>query len=236
MEMLKNGNNNSGCDRSEEMVAYIYNDIAADERQRFELHLADCMHCTDDFAEISDARFSVFEWHREEFADLATPRFSIPYAAKKEVSVGAGFWDMFRTNGWAFAGASAVIVCLGLIFAVISFSDRPENDVAAVVPAVGTQTEPPAREPVRQQEKIDVTANSVEEKTVDIDEKDTRANNPVARPIRATTVRSKRQPSAKPRNTVPTGKNFADVPVLSSYEDNEDRSLRLSDLLEEVGG
>lgn len=235
MEILNN-RRKSGCDRSDDMVAYIYNEIVGDARRRFELHLSDCMHCTDDFAEISDARYSVFEWQKEEFADLATPQFSIPYVPKPEVSAGAGFWNIFRTHSWAFSAASVVVVCLGLVFAVFMFSDGPENDVAAVVPAVGTPAEMPANKPVVQPEKVDVAAMPAEAKNVDLDEKTTRGNTPAARPVRAATVRSNKRPTPAPRNAAPAESNFADAPVLSNYEDNEDRSLRLSDLLEEVGG
>src|SRR5207245_11780758 len=109
--------------------------------------LEDCTVCTDDFAAISNARFSVFEWQKEEFAHLPTPEIVIPYAAKKAVaeenaSVGvlAGFRGWLSLVNFPVAVAAALAVTVGLGFLAINYLDRGDQQIAANVnvPAVVT--------------------------------------------------------------------------------------------------
>ncbi len=120
--MLTNGEEKSLCDRRDELVSYLYAEMPEDQRTRLEAHLLDCTACTDEFAGLSEARFSVFEWQKEEFAPLATPEFTIPYekaavAAVPEKSAAAGFGlRSLITFGWpAFAMASLALVAAGSI-------------------------------------------------------------------------------------------------------------------------
>src|SRR5881275_1304390 len=77
--MLKNGKNE--CPLNHEIVSYIYGELGGGIELEFETNLADCIACTDEFAAVSNARFSVYEWQKEEFAHLPTPAIVIPYAS-----------------------------------------------------------------------------------------------------------------------------------------------------------
>ena len=107
--MVKNGDKYS-CGRSYDIVAYIYNEIDPSERRTFEKHLSGCMSCTDEFAVVSDARLSVFEWHKEEFAHLPTPEFSVPYVVPKKDSVGffASIGEILPSSAWPVTVTASV--------------------------------------------------------------------------------------------------------------------------------
>lgn len=47
---MENNGNEYSCGRSNDIVAYIYNEIESSERRKFETHLAECMSCTDEDA------------------------------------------------------------------------------------------------------------------------------------------------------------------------------------------
>ena len=61
------------CSSSEDLVAYLYDEMGAAEQSVLETHLAGCDLCTAEFADLSFSRLGVYEWHRDDFAPLAAP-------------------------------------------------------------------------------------------------------------------------------------------------------------------
>src|SRR5437773_5599682 len=109
--MLNNNNHDQSCEFFTEIVSYLYNETGDAERRKFESHLSHCGVCTDEFAAISNARFSIFEWQREEFAKLPTPEFHISYAAVKPAAMAdveykgffSGLRKAFSLGSWESA-------------------------------------------------------------------------------------------------------------------------------------
>ncbi|MFN0140508.1 MAG: hypothetical protein ACKVQW_10550 [Pyrinomonadaceae bacterium] len=225
------------CPFEDEIVSYMYGEIDSPERDEFETHLAKCMTCTDDFAAISNARFSVFEWRKEEFDALATPNIVIPELAKPatSVSVESGWFDslagLLAFARSPFTVAASILLCLGLGFIALSYFRTNESLMAAndiSVPAVKI-TEP---------ENVQTGRDVVADPDVFIDQE-----------IKPTVVRNQRKPAnvykALPadvkRKTGNSGNpnrspGIAGKPVLNDFNDDGDDSLRLSALLDEIGG
>ena len=247
MIMLNNGNN-TNCDFADDIVSYIYNETGEPDRKIFETHLAHCTVCTDEFAAISNARFSVFEWRKEEFAHLLTPEIKIPYAAKKLVvkendAVGllVGLRGLLSKASWPVTAAAGLVLCLGVGFMMMTYFGGNEKQLVAAnqsVPPI-TPADSPNNlgivDPVGSKKPdVGITTVSTNYKT-----------GQEARPVRAVAIRRQkmeRQMTADnqtpvndvvDRNAAPKTRK---APVLSSYEDNDDKSLRLSDLFDEVGG
>ena len=110
-------NDKNACEFSSEIVEYIYGELAPANRERFETHLADCTACIDEFAAVSNSRYSVYEWRKIEFEPLETPVFEIPFAERP--------WELVSSRpGWIEALAS--------IFAV---ARTPMNQTASNVSA-----------------------------------------------------------------------------------------------------
>ncbi len=218
----------------DDIVSYIYNEIGVAERSKFENHLTNCALCTDEFAAISNARFSVFEWRREEFADLATPEIVIPYPPTK-IIVGetASAGPLAAIRAWLslinfpVATAAGLVVLIGLGFFVLRFNAGVEPPIAynakSITPVETFNTPDVAR--VTNPKQPEVVQDVV-----------TPSRQP-SRQIRAVNVVEPRRSNIKKqltvRNPVETNiaKNIPVAPVLSeTYEESDDTSLRLSDL------
>lgn len=220
---------NKACPLTDEIVSYMYGEIAGAAELEFETHLADCMVCTDEFAEASNARFSVYEWKKEAFDPSPTPHIAVPYGENIKPSSVAALTAAIRTWAEAFgipvavAAGLAVSIAAGVVLygyfgnaerrseANVAISDVPVPQV--VLPDASTSPAEPPSEPVP------LTVSSM------------RPERPVRRTPRELdrTVRSyavDRRPAPQIRN----------VPVLTAYQETEDNSLRLADLFDEAGG
>lgn len=224
--MPRNGNNNL-CPLTDQIVAYIYGEIGGKAESDFEVHLADCAACTDEFAAVSDARFSVYEWKKEAFDPLPTPEIVIPYQVSVAEPWPPAKW-IAAVKGWAeslsmpVAVAAGLAVCLGIGILAFSYLSKGEVHVANV-------TVPAEKEPL---------PGVVQPPEAP------KLNEPVStfRPVKASSTqrstkhgprdRSKPASFATP-NRLTEAQN---APALTPDQETDDNSLRLADLFEEVGG
>ncbi len=248
-KMLNNGNKHK-CGFSDEIVSYIYDETGESERKIFETHLVDCTGCTDEFAAISNARFSVFEWHKEEFAHLPTPEIVIPYAPKQriveEISSGgflAGLRGLLSLANFPMAVAAALVVCVGVGFLAMNYSGGQQNIAnnvndrsippveprASIPPVVSTEPAQRAPEPVAIKALKNGKVNRENQPG-----NGTLANNRQPRTERLIKVQERKLGSDMATDHIPAVQ--VRKTVLSSDAENDDRSLRLSDLFDEDGG
>ena len=241
--MLNNGNNER-CGFDDAMISYIYDEITAAERRKFETHMVDCSVCTDEFAEISGARFSVFEWQKEAFAELETPRIVIPYTDLPKVGAEnggffAGLRGLFGGFGIPLTVAASLLICLGIGFAALTLMSG-ENQVASniVVEPVRPQQDLAVEKPVQIDEPvINAKGAKLEADVVKGTEPDSRE----IKPEKAVAVSKPSQPAKRfTAETNPSTKRGTragrKAPALSNFEEADDRSLRLTDLFnDEIG-
>lgn len=212
----------------------MYGEIDGVEGDYFETHLADCTTCTDDFAAISNARFSVFEWRKEEFDLIATPNIVIPELAKSKVvadnEVG---WFGALTGLLAFArsplpAAAVLLGCLGVGFIALSYFRNIDSLVKVEVPAVKNDA------PVNTTR----TSDSVIETKVPDDEPiepiRTSARSGKQAELYKAPVKAKRAVNNEVKRMPKT--QTAQKPALNDFKEEADESLRLADLFDEVGG
>ncbi len=222
----------------DDIVSYIYDEIGEADRTKFETHLRGCHECTNEFAGISNARFSVYEWRREEFTDLPTPEIVIPYVTKTTVEeeTSVGLWAGLR--GWLTlvkfpaAVAAGLVLCLGLGFLVLRYLNRVEQPIAANVKNIS---------PIETRE-VPIALPTVNDKKPDV-ALTTEPSVKPSREIRSVKVMEQRRAknekhltASNPakRNAIP---NISNAPVLSeNIEEADDNSLRLSDLFADVDG
>ncbi len=218
------------CSYSADLVAYLYDEIDPAERNSFETHLAVCGTCTDEFAELSFARLDVYEWHRDEFASMETPRFVIPYAA----TVSKTSWlDAFRSI-FAFPGqlvtAGGAFALMAIVAGVVYFTSLNGSSEIASAPTsdavAGNKNAsvnpppvaPPSRDLKADSPKVvgsnDVVKVSTEGKT--------------SVPAKAVNRRPAKAPE---RNTA---RRVNTAPRLNDFEDEDDTTLRLGDLLADI--
>lgn len=221
---------NEICMQGGDMLAYLYDEMSAGQRDSFELHLADCISCIDGFAELSQSRYSVYEWKKLEFDPLQTPEIPIPF---KEAAV--PFFDkvkaVFSRFGWSSAiPAFGSLLIVGFIGFVWLGGVRDQDNLLAENAPTPSITPPPqTKQPVSDtgiEPMLKVTPvlpsttakKQVDEKIVPVKASN---RNPVQR-----TSPSKTQNASQ---TTRTG-----VPTLADHDEDEDDTLRLSDLFEEI--
>jgi hypothetical protein len=242
-EMVNNGNNKS-CGFDDAMVSYIYDEITTADRRKFETHLVGCSACTEEFAEISGARFSVFEWQKEVFAELPTPEIVIPYAKVQKLEaehVGffSGLSGLFGGYGMPLTAGAAVLICLGIGFAALTLirgDDQIASNVVVEQPKL-PQNNASEKPLVEKEQAIvnsgeNIGANDVEKSTPSPRElKPTKAvvESKRSRPVKQFTVETADRIT---RPQTPTKK----APALSNFDEASDRSLRLTDLFDDEIG
>jgi hypothetical protein len=223
--------NNNKCPRADEILSYMYGETVSTGETEFETHLADCAVCTDEFAAVSDSRFSVYEWKKEAFDPLPTPHITVALAPAAEATAGLSTTIKAWVKSLSFpvAAAAAVAVCIGIGVIAISFIGNNQQPVISRVdvPVVPPETAPEIVPP------INVTAP----------EPTRGSRSEVPRPVRAWTsvqrVRKVLPGNDRPINNVairPVPTQQIKAPALTAFQENDDSSLRLSDLFEEVGG
>lgn len=219
---------NPVCKVSADIVPYLYGELSPAEGNAFESHLLECVDCTDEFAAVSNARYEVYDWKKIEFEPLATPAFTIPYA-EPAVSwfdkVRAAFSPSWALPVVAFAGIAIVSVFASVFYfsgdsgsnvAQVNTNSRPVSETAGpedrdpVVVAKDDIGLPAAREmqPVRP-----VPSGAGRKRVA---RSDTKVS--VPRPVQARATSTPSRPA----------------PTLNEFADDEDTSLRLAQLFEDI--
>lgn len=219
------------CSGADDMLAYLYDEISEAHREKFEMHLASCGTCVDDFAEISQSRYPVYEWKRAQFDQLPTPRFVLPL----KLASPSPFVDRLRaafslTPSFAFGGLTAAVLVALVGGYVIFVGVSSDAEVAReMVPApVANRASialpsPPVLEPLAS-EGTEIQKNAELPKNLSNVVKTSTAVKAV--------IRSTKPKAKSVRRTIQKDQ----IPVMSSIEDDEeDDTLRLADIFDEIG-
>jgi anti-sigma factor RsiW len=223
------------CDLGGEMLAYMYDEVSETDRTRFETHLIDCSFCTDEFAAVSNSRFAVYEWKREEFDPIATPQFVITMEPSLSEASGwaAGFRGLFA--GWpaaiAFAGAALAFVGVGL-FAIEDTRGTGEVAATTSVPAVISKAnDAPMNAPLAMTEPLPTQSKKAESVRIQNVSAPATVQTRMRAKVHTTILRGTENTATRAMN-VPLNKK----PVLSNLGDEDvDRTLRLTDLFDDGG-
>ena len=214
------------CAHGGDVLAYLYEEMASADRESFELHLADCGTCIDDFADLSQSRYPVYEWKQLEFAPMPTPRVVVPLGIPNVSLIDRVRAAFSLHPALGFGGAFAAMLVF-VATAYLLLSGRPAGvDIAEVVE--------PSTSPVATVSTVNATIEPDVKQAVDVEEEPMEE---VATPVKAVArvrtperqirpTRAKRTPPAKPNE---------EIPVMSSIDDDEDDSLRLADIFDEIG-
>jgi len=118
---MKKNNNPTGCGRKEELVTYLYDEANAEERDSFELHLADCSSCRSELNSFVRVRDDLRAWEVG-----FTPRTEIVLqkngqtnGQKSRMNSLREFLNLFPA--WA-RGAALTAASLALLLFALSFA------------------------------------------------------------------------------------------------------------------
>lgn len=240
-------NNNFSCSHSDDLVSYLYDEMPTREKGEFETHLLDCSDCTEEFAGLSLARLSVYEYHRDDFACLVTPRIDIPYVKAFEqlletAPVRPSWSETFRglftaTPKWAATVAAALITVSIAVGFIVMNLERDDNEIAVAVPNNDPSTN--ISPPVEVKPEVDVfvaksleTNNDMKSGTLPLKPAASSSSGSRKAPNLATVRKSATVTSAMVSK--PQRPSRRSAPRLNNFEDEDDNTLRLADLFAEV--
>lgn len=225
-------NDVSKCKFESGIVPYMYGEMAVREATEFESHLLACSTCTDEFAAVSAARYEVYEWKKLEFDPLATPVMEIPQMEP----VGVGSWveklRMAFAGSWAVPGVAFAGLALAVAFTsflILSRSERGDvarnNTNSPSGNTVALETKPAPATLAKQQPEADKNDTPSQPRPVRVSEPKPNQARRVERAI-------DRAPKAIPVHMNATKNPKA--PTLNNFDDEEDTSLRLAELFENI--
>lgn len=219
---MKGLEENTLCVHGGDMLAYLYDEMASVDRETFDLHLADCGTCIDDFAELSQSRYPVYEWKQTEFDPLPTPRIVIPYG-----EASASWFNRLRAvfafkPALSFGGVAAMLLA-GVVTAFVLFTGAPDSDLAQEVK--------PSPSPARAVANAPSPSSSVTNETAA-----SKDSVPTAKPklVNASLPAKSPGKAVRTKTTTPAPKKDDRIPVYSTADDDEDDTLRLSDIFAEL--
>lgn len=228
------------------LVAYMYDEVEAASRNKFESHLAACDECAMELASFADARLGVIEWRREDFDPLATPVILLPeserianvadiparagvFASLRELLVS---WPVFAQAG---AGLAAAALLVGFVYLAKFSGPNDENFVAH-------RTSESVVETAEQKDSKPTTVTTVNSEKAAPKRKEV-AQASLQKPvIQHSAPRIQLAPSRTNdrspvviKSSPPRVQATTKVPRLNNLDDDEDKSLRLADLFAEIG-
>lgn len=241
-------NNHNSCSFAEQIVEYIYDEIPAKDRTNFESHLINCLPCADEIAGFGLVRSTVSEWRKEEIFALDAPALQVP-AIQTIESEKSSWFDEFRklfsfTPAWA-AGFAVLLVCVGLVWMFFGGSTKPDfasntsNQVAPVTPIITNESKDLTTQPKQEQAVVNPKEEDSKNIPQQVKEIQTKKVAPKVNTVRVSNSAPK-QKSLKPKinesYAVKTNNvQNQNAPKLSEIDGDEDNSLRLSELFDEVG-
>ncbi len=260
-------NHHQKCGFEGLLVSYIYDEIGASEKSKFEKHLDDCKICVEEFSSLGFVRSSINDWKDMEFSQLQTPSIRIPeIEPKRDVEFikptrtttrFALIRDLFSLKPtWATATsiAAALTIIVGIVFVIVNISNSPEvtetrKSISPTAPKFEEKDQlfdlPDENGQSADEKVIQPAPEMVREtlpKTVDNDkasekrEKVVVANRPKKN---ETDNKLSNKPGegafANKNDRLATQQKPGEIPKLTNFDVDEDDSLRLADLFDEVG-
>jgi hypothetical protein len=253
--MMNNNQKHSNCGFSEQLVSYLYGESGIAEKAVFETHLKSCAGCAEELEAFSGVHFSINDWKLQEFAGLAAPSIEIPYEKAaimpEESSVSDSWWSTLRgvfspsSRGWSLAAASFAVIAVVVGISLFALNSRKDKDVAGsnktnpvVLPTAEKTAEPTnAKTDQNKQPDKEVTPqkepkSTLPEIAIAPDPKNNRivkaSNNP--RPVQ----RNGNPNVQKGIEAKRPNKNNETAPKIMPADDEEDNTLRLAELFDEI--
>jgi len=229
-----NDANFTACKDSAFIVPYMYGELSSSDCASFESHLLDCGECTDQFADISNARYEVYEWKKLEFEPLSTPKIKIAYAQVHSAD-GYSWFEKVRAalaHGWSAPGFAFAGMAIVATFAVLMVTTRDTDNGNVASANVNVQVE-----------SNSATIPSPVTKKVVADD---RALDPVgptrikAEPAGRNEAKRVNQTRKTPRRQMAETRSTSaqnlprSAPSLNEFAEDEDTSLRLAELFDDI--
>ncbi len=253
-------NNHKSCHFAEQTVSYLYGESAASEKTEFESHLKTCSTCADELESFGFVRSAVLDWRNEDFAKMQAPAFDIP-AIESENSFSpatnptesrswfGGFGKIFSFNP-ALAAFAVLVVCFGAALFAFKFPGGGGEIAGNKNDANLAHAASPTVEAALKSETMNSTNEDFKKSLPSVVKAaDSRRQAARERQIVSIKPAVKVSDSSPKINAGSSARNLKDgndsikkpapvkkqlVPNLNDAEDEEDKTIRLADLFDEI--
>lgn len=240
--MSENSHKNLDCGYAEQLISYLYEEIELRERERFETHLRSCQNCPTEIASFQELRFAFGEWRQTN----KIPAIAAENGGHLSVKQSRETWSDWLRN-FAFSpirslAAAAILISLfaGLYFLTTYRTESPEisqskSSAAEEKRSTEINNPPKVSDSLKPAIALSNSTAAIETRPSKNLSSTSRVVIKTAAPIlkqRAKVRTDVRQNSSQFANTVRPAYRKNVPRVLSAEE--EDRSLRLADIFDEV--
>jgi hypothetical protein len=237
---------------AEEIVSYLYDETTVKEKFAFEAHLKNCLMCADELAAFGFVRTSLTEWKNDEVFALEMPRLENPAMKTRTpaLSTTSVSWldNLRELFAWfpALKPASVAFAVLIVFAAAMFFINSSNNNEVAS----NTKQNPEKDSSNKVQENLyseKQNPQNPENGNVDAKNKPVFTGTVTSKDSTAKSNESQKQKVNAPKTNEAVAENIKnkeekklknvqknDVPTLSNYSEEEDKSLRLADLFDEI--
>ena len=88
--------NSPGCERSSDLMAFVYNEMSASEAREFETHLQACANCSEEASSFGLVRQSIVSWRDEVLSGFPCPVSDIRLYVSLRLRIDASFLELKR--------------------------------------------------------------------------------------------------------------------------------------------
>jgi len=125
------------CERTSDLIAFLYNEADERERRDFQLHLNECSTCREEVASFGVVRESITEWRDEALAGFVSQPVATKAPRKSALAALRQFFDLSPL--W-LKGATAFAVVAFCVLAVMAFMNMQSKNVQVASTAPSSET------------------------------------------------------------------------------------------------
>lgn len=110
---MKETTANPGCERSSDLIAFLYHEVDEREALDFRMHLRQCTICSQEAAAFGEVRKSITAWRDEALAGFVSTPVAARATKKSALAAFREFFDL--SPSWLKAATAVVLVTLCLL-------------------------------------------------------------------------------------------------------------------------
>jgi len=156
---MNESQNSPGCERSSDLIAFLYGEADEHEARDFQLHLQQCSSCREEVGSFGVVRESITAWRDEALAGFVSTPVTAQPKTKSALAALRQFFDLSPLWLKGATAAAAVTFCVLVGFVVFRSNN---NQVPASTGAVYTEQDVNriVKEALAQQESVKPVAET----------------------------------------------------------------------------
>ena len=134
-------NNSPNCERTSDLIAFLYNEADESERRDFELHLNECTGCREEVASFGVVRESITAWREEALSGFVSTPLAATARKKSAIAALRQFFDFSPLWLKAATGFAVVAFCVLAAAALMNVNRINRDESTENSDAVYTQAD-----------------------------------------------------------------------------------------------